>query len=127
MYKKKWSNKAYGIFFSIIFICLSFIPLYKEKPINLTMLLIALIFLFFSFIIPKVLKPLIILWDLLGKILFTVFNPIMMFILYFGIITPLGISFKIMKRRAIIKNFKYKENSYWIKRKETIQNMKKQF
>jgi len=127
MYKKKWSNKAYGIFFSIIFICLSLIPLYKEKPINLTMLLIALVFLFFSFLIPKVLKPLITLWDLLGKILYTVFNPIMMFILYFGIITPLGISFKIMKRRAIIKNFKYKENSYWIKRKETIQNMKKQF
>ena len=127
MYNKKWSNKAYGIFFAIVFIILSFIPLLNKNSISISMLLVALIFVFISFFTPKLLNPLIIIWDWLGKILFTIFNPIILFILYFTLITPLGILFKIINRKIIIKDFKTHQNSYWVKRKEIIQNMKKQF
>ncbi len=78
---------------------------------------------------PRVLAPLNKAWFYLGRVLGKIINPIVMGIIFFGILTPVSIVTRLfgrdelrLKRRAI--------NSYWLDRTspiEAAQSFKNQF
>tara|TARA_B100001765_G_C19306264_1_gene250995 strand:- start:404 stop:598 length:195 start_codon:yes stop_codon:yes gene_type:complete len=58
----------------------------------------------------------------LGKII----SPIVMGIVFFLVVTPIGIIMKIFRKDLL--NIKYKKNqSYWVYRKNKFGSMKRQF
>ena len=58
--------------------------------------------------------------------LFKVIAPIVMGLIYFVIITPIGILIRLLGKDLL--NIKYNKNkSYWIKREKKINTMKRQF
>ena len=59
---------------------------------------------------------------ILGKII----APIIMGLIYFVIITPIGLFMRLIGKDLLQKKFS-KNNSYWIKREKNIGSMKKQF
>tara|TARA_B100000795_G_C22657174_1_gene382622 strand:- start:652 stop:840 length:189 start_codon:yes stop_codon:yes gene_type:complete len=60
------------------------------------------------------------------KIFDKIFMPIALGIIFFLVLTPLGIVFRIFGK-DILKLKISKNNSYWIKRKKNINTMDKQF
>ena len=58
---------------------------------------------------------------LLGKII----SPIVMGLVFFCVITPIGILVRVLKKDVM--GLKRGAPSYWINRKDKIQSMKKQF
>jgi hypothetical protein len=65
-------------------------------------------------------------WVKFGELLGKIIAPIIMFIVFFVILTPLSLVVRIFKKDLL--KLKYsKEKSYWIKREKNIGSMKKQF
>jgi len=79
-----------------------------------------------AFLKPKLLKPLNHNWIKLGEIIGKVIAPIVMALVFFIIVTPISFLVRVLGKDLLKLKFS-KNNSYWIKRKENITTMDKQF
>lgn len=121
------SNKSFGIVFFVIFLVVALWPLINEGEIRIWSIVISIIFLFLGLINSKILTPLNKLWFRFGILLGNVFSPIVMGIIYFGIITPIGILMKLIGKDILNLKQNKKSSTYWIKKEKVLSNMKNQF
>ena len=121
------SNKSFGIVFFVIFLVVALWPLFNEGEIRIWSIVISIIFLFLGLINSKILTPLNKLWFRFGILLGNVFSPIVMGIIYFGVITPIGILMKLIGKDILNLKQNKKSSTYWIKKEKVISNMKNQF
>ena len=110
------SNKKFGFFFSIVFFIAS-IYLFFIENIILTFLLASLgiIFLIITLIKPDTLLPLNNLWMKFGLLLSIIISPIVLGLIFFGLITPISLITRLFGRDEL--NLKLKKNTYWLPRK----------
>ena len=123
---KKSSEKSFGIVFSVVFLIISLWPVLDGNQIRLPWLIVSAVLLILSFLKPVLLKPFNLLWMKLGALLGKVVPPIVMLVIFFVIVTPIGIVLKIFKKDLLGLNFSDRK-SYWLKRKTNITTMDKQF
>ena len=64
---------------------------------------------------------------LLGEILGIIIAPIVMSVVFFLVVTPIGIIMKIIGKDLINKKIYKDTKTYWINRKKAIGSMKRQF
>ena len=124
--KETGSNKSFGIVFFIVFLLIAVWPLIDGQSLRVWSLIISLIFLVLGLLNSKLLNPLNLAWVKFGKILGKVVAPIVMGVIYFIIITPIGLFLRLIGKDILQTKFS-KNNSYWIKREKNIGPMKKQF
>ena len=126
MKSKKSSNRSFGILFFIVFLSISLWPLLSSNEIRLWSLIISLIFLILGLLNSKILTPLNNGWIKFGEILGGIIAPIIMFIIFSIIVTPIGLALKLTGKDLL----KLKKNkitkTYWILR-ENVKSMKRQF
>ena len=120
------SNKSFGIVFFIFFLLVSLYPLLKNENIRIWSLIIALIFLVLGLFNSKILSPLNQLWFKFGLILGKIVSPVIMGIIFFGVVTPIGVLMKILNKDLLSLKFN-KEKSYWIEKNSIRSKMKNQF
>jgi hypothetical protein len=65
------------------------------------------------------------LWIKLGILLGRIMSPIVMCLIFFFVVTPVGILIRVLKKDTI--GLKRGASSYWINRKDKVQSMRKQF
>ena len=123
---KKSSEKSFGIVFSVVFLIISLWPFLDGNQIRLPWLIASAILILLSFIKPESLRPFNLLWMKLGALLGKVVAPIVMLVIFFVVVTPIGIVLKIFKKDLLGLNFS-DHKSYWLKRKTNITTMDKQF
>ena len=119
------SNKSFGIVFFIFFIAVAFYPLINNEEYRLWALIISLIFLILGLINSSFLTPLNLLWFKFGMLLGRIVSPIIMGLVFFGVVTPTGLIMKLFKK-DLLRLKRNKKKSYWIERK-TKSEMKNQF
>ena len=123
---KKNSNKNFGIVFFVFFILIGFWPLLSDQSYRLWAIIISFIFLTLGLINSKFLTPLNILWFKFGLFLGKIVSPIIMGIIFFVVVTPIGVLMRVMNKDLL--NLKFNNNrSYWIKKNELKSKMKNQF
>ena len=120
------SNKNFGIVFFIVFLLIAVWPLIDGQSLRVWSLIVSLIFLVLGLLNSKLLNPLNLAWVKFGKILGKVVAPIVLGVVYFIIITPIGLFLRLTGKDLLQTKFS-KNNSYWIKREKNIGPMKKQF
>lgn len=124
--KKKSSNRSFGLVFFIVFLIIALWPLTNEDQIRFWSAVISLVFLILGLMNSKLLNPLRQLWFKLGMLLGVIISPIVMGIIFFLVVTPIGLFMKLLGRDLL--RTKYNNNkSYWIKREKSIGTMKQQF
>ena len=74
----------------------------------------------------KFLTPLNILWFKFGLFLGKIVSPIVMGIIFFIVVTPIGFLMRILKKDLLNLKFNNKD-TYWIKKDEHKSKMKNQF
>ena len=74
----------------------------------------------------KILNPLNKLWFKFGILLGKIVSPLVMGIIFFLVVTPIGILMKILKKDLLNLKFNNKE-TYWIEKNEPKSKMKNQF
>ena len=115
------SNKKFGFFFAIVFILFSgYFYINSLFVWAYTSAAMALIFFLTAILRPNFLLPFNKLWMSFGLILGTIISPIVLAIIFFGLITPLAILMRFSGRDELHLKFKSKP-SHWISRTEPIQ------
>ncbi len=120
------SNRNFGIVFFVVFLIIAIWPLLNSDPIRIWFLLIAFIFLFLGIINSKILTPLNKIWFKFGIFLGNFISPIVMAIIFFFVVTPIGILMKVLKK-DLINLKKNNDKSYWIIKEDIKSKMKNQF
>ena len=124
---KRSSEKSFGILFFIVFAIIGLYPLLSFNFVRVWALVIALIFLFLGLTKPSVLKPLNTAWIKLGEILGKIIAPIVMLLIFFIVITPIGLMLRLFGKDILGLKFSEKVKTYWITRDKNIGPMKRQF
>jgi len=124
---KRSSNRSLGLLFFIVFLIIGLWPLLNEGPIRVWSILIAVIFLILGSLDSKLLTPLNKLWFRFGMFLGSIVAPIVMGAVFYLVVTPTGLIFKITKKDLLNLKFDNKKKSYWINRPKIKSTMKQQF
>ena len=120
------SNRSFGIVFFIVFLLIATYPLLKGNDLRIWSLLISFGFLILGLINSKILSPLNKLWFKFGLILGKIISPLIMGIIFFVVVTPIGVVMRILKKDLL--NLKYnKKETYWIEKTGPKSKMKNQF
>ena len=123
---KKSSNRSFGIVFFIVFLLIALYPLMYSEEIRLWSLLISLIFLILGLINSKALTPLNKIWFKFGIVLGKIVSPFIMGIVFFFVVTPIGLLMRILGKDLL--NLRFNSNkSYWIEKDGPKSKMKNQF
>ena len=121
------SEKSFGIVFAFIFLLISLYPLVDNKDVRLWSVIISLIFFLLAYVVPKVLSIPNKLWFRLGMFLGAVFTPIVMALVYFTTVVPIGLIMRLMGKDLLRQKLDKSTKSYWIERNEPMGSMKDQF
>ena len=125
-YKNRSSNKSFGILFFLVFFLIGIYPLLHSSDVRFWSLFISLIFLILGLMNSKILAPLNRLWFKFGIILGKIISPIVMGVIFFLVVTPIGLIMRILKKDIL--NLKFNEqDTYWIEKKGPRSMMKNQF
>ena len=120
------SNRNFGIVFFLVFLLISIWPIIDGNSLRIWSLIISFIFLFLGLLNSKILSPLNLFWIKLGEILGRIVAPLVMGIIYFIVVTPIGLFMRFIGKDILGKKF-LNTQSYWIKREKNIGSMKRQF
>ena len=128
MNKKVWmsSNRSFGLVFFSFFLIVGLWPIFQYEDIRIWSIIAAFIFLILGILDSKYLTPLNRFWMKFGLFLGKIISPIVMGIVFFLVVTPIGIIMKIF-RKDILNLRKNTKSTYWIKKVEQKSSMKNQF
>ena len=120
------SNRSFGLVFFIVFLFVGLWPILNENEPRVWSIIISFIFLILGVFKSKFLTPLNKIWFKFGMLLGKFIAPVVMGFIFFFVVTPTGIIMKLLKKDLI--NLKKNNNkTYWIKKKDSLSNMKNQF
>ena len=120
------SNRSFAIVFFVVFLIIAIYPLTHGGDIRIWSAIISFIFLVLGFLNSSILTPLNKVWFKFGILLGKIISPLIMGIIFFLVVTPIGLLMRLLGKDLI--NLKYNNNkSYWIEKKGPKSKMKNQF
>ena len=120
------SNRSFGIVFFFVFLIIALYPIINSGELRLWSLLISIVFLILGLINSKILTPLNKIWFKFGLLLGKIISPIIMGIIFFCVVTPIGLFMRLLKKDIL--NLKFSNlDTYWIKKEGPKSKMKNQF
>jgi len=124
---KQGSEFSFGLTFSLVFAIIAFYTFYFHNNNPLLLILLSINLLLISVIYPKLLYVPNKIWLKFGMILGAIVSPIIMFIIYFVVITPIGLIMKILGKDLLKQKIFIQNKSYWTLRKNNSSSIKDQF
>lgn len=128
--EEKSSERGFGITFAFVFFVIGFAQLYQVHDWWAVCFSIAAFFLLLAYFWVAPLRPLNNLWHRFGLLLFYVVNPVVMGIIFFSTVFPIGVLMRIFGKDPLKLKWDRNAQTYWQKRassEATPQNMKNQF
>ena len=121
----KKNNITFGLLFFIFFFIIGLYPLVSVGVIRIWSVFLSLVFLIITIIRPNLFTFLNRLWIKFGILLGKIISPIVMGLVFFFVVIPIGILVRVLKKDVM--GLKRGASSYWINRENKLQSMKKQF
>ena len=101
------SNQNFGIVFFVVFLLIAFYPITNSEDIRVWSLIISFIFIILGLLNSKILTPLNKLWFKFGIFLGKIVSPLIMGIIFFFVVTPIGLIMRMLGKDRL--NLKYKQ------------------
>ena len=131
---KVGSERGFGLIFAVVFIVISLLPLFtmsdQEGQLRIWALVVAAFFAGAALTMPRLLTPLNKLWFRFGLLLHKIVNPLIMGLLFFVTITPIGLIMRSIGKTPLKLGFDKSVDTYWITRTPpgpAPETMKRQF
>ena len=90
-------------------------------------LAVSIVFLILGLINSKILTPLNRLWFKFGILLGRIVSPIVMALIFFAVVTPIGLTMRLLRKDVLNLKYNKKSKSYWIEKNGPKSKMKNQF
>jgi hypothetical protein len=111
------SNRTFGLVFAALFGIIGLLPLVHGKDPRLWAIGVAVVFLGLALFIPSFLSPVNRLWIRFGLLLHRVVSPLVLGVIFFAVITPMGICMRLLGKDLLRLRLDQDAASYWIERK----------
>ena len=109
--KKEYRN--FGIILGLITLTLGSIMFWKNNSFYSILFTISLIFLTSGLLTPMILKPIYFVWMVLASILGIFMTRLILSIVFYSVLTPIGLVFRIFGKQFIELRWDKSEDSYW--------------
>jgi len=114
---KRGSNRSFGFTFAVVFLLVGAAPWITHRaPIRMWAVGAAIVFAIVAFLIPQLLEPLNKIWFRFGLVLHRVINPLVMGLIFFGGVVPLGFIMRLRGKDLLDLRRDRGATSYWIMR-----------
>ncbi len=126
---KMGSDRSFGLIIGAVFLIIALWPLLSGASPRLWALVIAAMFGGAALVAPAILAPLNRVWFRFGLLLNRIVSPIVMGIIFFLTVVPIGLIRRVFKPDPLDVAFDKEAESYWIVRTDETKptDMKKQF
>jgi hypothetical protein len=124
------SDRSFGLVFAVVCAVFGGLKLWGGRPSAGWWLAAASAFLVVAVAKPALLAPLNRLWLKLGLAMYTVINPIVMGVLFYGCVTPIGLLMRALGKNPLRISRERDAASYWIPREPpgpAADTMRRQF
>jgi hypothetical protein len=124
------SERSFGITFAVVFALIAAVKLWHGSTGAIYWLIPSVVILVLAFFWSAPLRPLNRLWFRLALVLHAVVNPIVMGLLFYGTIAPIGLAMRLAGKNPLRLRRDPQAQSYWIARIEdgtAAERMRNQF
>lgn len=121
------SERSFGFVFVAVFIIFAGLKYRANLMDGAPWFIAAFMLLIISLVSPKILKPFNKLWTQFGLVLHRIVNPLVMSLLYYGILTPTGLLARCFKWDPLHLKISRIEKTYWIQRENQQSDLRNQF
>lgn len=127
---ERGSERSFGIVFALFFLIIGAFFFFTKGEIVYWALILAAAFGLIAWLFPKLLKPLNFLWFKLGMLLGAIIAPLVMMIIFFLVVTPIGLIMKMFGKDSLRLKRDMQKSTYWTDRnadEDQLSSMKNQF
>ncbi len=110
------SDRSFGIVFGIVFLLIAAWPLFSSGHLRVWAAIASTAFFLVAFVLPRLLAPLNWLWTRLGLLLHRIVSPVILGILFYLFVTPMGLVMRLFGKDFLHLRFDSSARSYWIER-----------
>ncbi len=120
----KQNLKKFGITMGIAFLLITLLVFFKHRHITLSASSISVLFFISALIAPNLLRPVYILWMKLAFVLSWINTRLILALLFYLILTPMGLLIKLFRMDLLDKKIDKKRDSYWRRKEEAVFSQK---
>ena len=131
---KVGSERSFGLVFAVVFLIIALLPMLtmsdQQSNLRIWALIVAALFMTTALTMPRLLAPLNKLWFMFGLLLHKIVNPLVMGLIFFTTVLPIGLIMRALGKTPLTLGFDKNADSYWIPRTPpgpTPETMKRQF
>tara|TARA_Y100000590_G_C15228751_1_gene829248 strand:- start:110 stop:505 length:396 start_codon:yes stop_codon:yes gene_type:complete len=121
------SNRSFGLVFFAVFLIISLWPLKHGGNLIIWSAVLSFIFLTLGILNSRLLYPLNKLWNYLGIFLGMIVSPLVMGVIFFLVVSPIGIIMRIFRKDLLRLKVNKSAKSYWIAKQKIKSTMRNQF
>jgi hypothetical protein len=110
------SDRSFGLTFAVVGAIIALWPLLHGASPRWWLLAVAAVLAAVSLTVPHVLHPLNRIWLKIGLLLNRIVSPIVLGIIFYGVLTPLGAAMRLGGKDPLRLRFEKDAASYWIVR-----------
>ena len=123
-------ERGFGTVFVLFFLIVAAFLFFKKGEIVYWALILSAAFGLIAWLYPKLLKPLNFLWFKLGMLLGAIIAPLVMVVIFFLVVTPVGLIMRAVGKDPLRLKKDAQQCTYWADRKpedNQYSSMKNQF
>ena len=113
-------DRTFGFVFAIVFVVVALLPVLagsgEHDAVRVWALVVAAVFAITALARPQILTPLNKTWLRFGHLLHKIVNPLIMGVMFFLVITPIGLVMRSLGKKPLKTGFDKNVGSYWTDR-----------
>ena len=121
------SNRNFGLVFFVFFLIIGLWLLLGTNEIRYWSIFFSIFFFLLGITNSKLLNPLNKIWFNFGILLGKMISPLVMGIIFFLVVTPIGVIMRVFGKDILSLKYNKKNKSYWIEKNGPKSKMKNQF
>ncbi|MGH7185538.1 MAG: SxtJ family membrane protein [Pseudomonadota bacterium] len=110
------SDRSFGIVFAVVFLVIGMLPLVFGGAVRIWSIAASALFMAVAMLLPRLLAPLNRLWTRFGLLLHKIVSPVVLGIMFFVVITPIGLVRRVLGKDSLRLRFDPAASSYWVER-----------
>jgi hypothetical protein len=110
------SERSFGLVFTLVFAAVGLFPLLRGGTVRWWAVLLAVAFAAAALLAPQLLRPLNRIWLLIGAALQAVVNPLIMAVIYYAAVVPIGLVLRARGKDPLRLRRDPARKSHWVKR-----------
>ena len=110
------TDRSFGFTIAGALAVIGAVLMWRSHRFGVPFLGVAAAFALAALTVPRILRPLNVVWMYFGMLLNKIVSPLILGLIFFVLFTPVSLLFRVMGRDVLRRKYEPKSRSYWIDR-----------